>query len=92
MEAGAQFTKDQGPLMAMQVMHMRSVPYAEAIGCVLWPVMITWLDCMFMIGILSQFIQNLGTAPLGSPKKGPGLFGIDKGPVAYLWRMRQNSS
>jgi hypothetical protein len=41
---------------------MRDVPYAEAIGCVLWLVMITWPDCAFMIGILSQFIQNLGNA------------------------------
>jgi hypothetical protein len=39
---------------------MCGVPYAEAIGCVLWPVMITQPDCTFAIGILSQFIQNPG--------------------------------
>ena len=62
MESGALFTKDQGPLMPTQAMQMRGVPYAEAIGCVLWPVMITWLDCVFAIGILSQFIQNPSNA------------------------------
>ena len=41
---------------------MRGVPYAEAIGCVLWPVMITRPDCAFAVGILSQFIQNPGNA------------------------------
>ena len=60
MEAGAQFTKDQGPSSPTQAMRMRSVPYAEAIGCVLWPVMITRPDCAFAVGILSQFIQNPG--------------------------------
>jgi hypothetical protein len=39
---------------------MRGMSYAEAIGCVLWPVMITRPDCAFAIGILSQFIQNPG--------------------------------
>ena len=41
---------------------MSGVPYAEAIGCVLWPVMITRPDCALVIGILSQFIQNPGNA------------------------------
>jgi hypothetical protein len=62
MESGALFTKDQGPSMPTQAMRMRGVPYVEAIGCVLWPVMITRPDCAFAIGILSQFIQNPGNA------------------------------
>jgi hypothetical protein len=62
MEPGAQFTKDQGPSTPMQAIHMHGVPYAEAIGCVLWPVMITQLDCTFTIRILSQFVQNHGNA------------------------------
>jgi len=37
---------------------MHGVPYVEAIGCVLWLVMIMWLDCAFVIGILFQFIPN----------------------------------
>jgi hypothetical protein len=60
MEPGARFTKDQAPSTPTQAMRMRGVPYAEAIGCVLWPVMITRPDCAFATGILSQFIQNPG--------------------------------
>ena len=69
MESGAHFTREQGPLMPMQAMQMYGVPYMEAIGYVLWPVMITRLDCTFMIGILSKFIQNLGNAHWESLKQ-----------------------
>ena len=62
MEPGAQFSKEQGCSMATQAMLMWGVPYVEAIGCVLWLVMITRPDCTFAVGILSQFIQNLGIA------------------------------
>ena len=41
MASSEQFTKDQGPLTLKQVVAMRGVSYAEAIRCVLWPVMIT---------------------------------------------------
>jgi hypothetical protein len=61
MEAGAHFTKEQGPSTHTQAMRMWGVPYAEAIGCVLWPVMIMRPDCAFTIRILSQFIQNPGS-------------------------------
>ena len=62
MELGAQFTKDQGPLKPIQAICMCGVPYVEAIGCILWPVMITRPDCTFMIRILSQFVLNPGNA------------------------------
>ena len=38
------------------------MPYAQVIGCLLWPVVISCLDAVFMVGILSQFIQNPGPA------------------------------
>jgi len=41
---------------------MHGIPYAEAIGSVLWPVIILCPDAVFAVGILSQFIQNLGPA------------------------------
>jgi hypothetical protein len=37
---------------------MRGVPYAEAIGSVLWPVVVSRPDTAYAIGVLSQFIQN----------------------------------
>ena len=41
---------------------MQDVPYAQAIRCLLWPVVISHLDAAFTVRILSQFIQNLGPA------------------------------
>ena len=60
METGAQYTKDQGPSTPTQERRMRGIPYAEAIGCVLWPVIISRPDAAFAVGILSQFVQNPG--------------------------------
>ena len=37
---------------------VQRVPYAEAIGSVLWPAMISRPDITFAVGILAQFIQN----------------------------------
>jgi hypothetical protein len=60
MEHGAQFTKEQGPSTPMQAMCMQGIPYAEAIGSILWPVMVSRPDTAYAVGILSQFIQNPG--------------------------------
>jgi hypothetical protein len=38
------------------------MPYAEGIGHVLWPVMVTHPDALCAVGILAQFVQNLGMA------------------------------
>jgi len=62
MEHGAQFTKEQGPSTPTQAMHMRGIPYAEAIGSVLWPVVVSRPDAAYAVGVLSQFIQNPGQA------------------------------
>jgi len=36
---------------------MWGIPYAEVIGSILWPVMISWPNAAFAVNILSQFIQ-----------------------------------
>ena len=41
-------------------MRMKGVPYAEAIGCVLWTAVVSRPDIMFATGVLAQFIQNPG--------------------------------
>lgn len=41
---------------------MKDVPYAEATGSVLWPIIISRPDCAFAVSILAQFIQNPGAA------------------------------
>ena len=62
MEPGAQFSKDQCPSTLNQTSKMQGVPYSEAIGSVLWPVVVSRPDAAFAVGVLSQFIQNLGPA------------------------------
>lgn len=60
MEPSSHFTKEQGPSTPNQMTRMVGVPYAEAIGCVLWPVIVSRPDAAYAVGILSQFIQNPG--------------------------------
>ena len=43
-----------------QLAQMKGVPYSEAIGGVLWPAVVSRPDIVYAIGILLQFIQNLG--------------------------------
>ena len=61
-EMNAQFTKEQCPSTINQVARMKGVPYSEAIGSVLWPVVVSRPDAAYAVGILSQFIQNPGPA------------------------------
>ena len=53
MEPGAVLTKEQGPMSIMKAMRMRGVPYTEAIGSVLWPVIISRPDIAHAIGVLA---------------------------------------
>ena len=39
-------------------MRMHRIPYAEAIGSVLWPVVVSQPDAAFAVSTLSQFIEN----------------------------------
>ena len=58
MDPGTKFLNEQCPLTLMQLAKMCGVPYAEAIGSVLWLVMISRPDCAFAISILAQVVQN----------------------------------
>ena len=58
MVTGATFSTANSPSTPTQVAHMCRIPYAEAIGSVLWPVVISWPDAAFAVSILLQFIQN----------------------------------
>ena len=41
---------------------MNRVPYSKAIGSILWATVVLWPDTAYAVGVLSQFIQNLGEA------------------------------
>jgi hypothetical protein len=62
MDPGSQFSVDQSPSSLNQIAKMRGVPYMEAIGSVLWPVVVSRPDAAYATGILSQFVQNPGPA------------------------------
>jgi Reverse transcriptase (RNA-dependent DNA polymerase)/gag-polypeptide of LTR copia-type len=62
MDPGALFSVDQSPSTLNQSSRMHGVPYSEAIGSVLWPVVVSRPDAAYAVGILSQFIQNPGPA------------------------------
>ena len=62
MVTDATFSTSDSPLTPMQVARMRGIPYAEAIGSVLWPVIVSRPDAAFAVSTLSQFIQNPGPA------------------------------
>ena len=57
MVTGVQFSIRQGPSMSNQVARMHGVPHAEAMGSILWPVVILRPDAAHAVGVL------LGDAP-----------------------------
>ena len=59
-DSHANFSIEQCPSSINQVEKMKGVPYAEAIGSVLWATVVSRPDTAFAVGILSQFIQNPG--------------------------------
>jgi hypothetical protein len=69
MEPGAQLGKDQCPSSLSQEMNMRGIPFAEALGSVLWPTVVSRLDAAFAIGVESQFAKNPGMVHWDAVKK-----------------------
>jgi hypothetical protein len=48
----------QSPSISEDQIQMDKVPYAQAIGHVLWLVMITHPDTVFQVSWLAQFVKN----------------------------------
>ena len=77
------FSKNQSPSTLSQESWMWDVPYVQAINNILWPVVISRPDAAFVVGILSQFIQNLGQAHWEGVKRVIAYLGTTK----HLWLM-----
>ena len=58
MDPGTKLSNEQCLSTLMQVSKMCGVPYAKAIGSILWLVMISRPDCAFSVLTLAQFVQN----------------------------------
>ena len=78
MEPGAQFSVDQCPSTLNQTSRMHGVPYSQAIGSVLWPVVVSRPDAAYAVGVLSQFIQNPGPAHWEGVKRVINYLGCTK--------------
>jgi hypothetical protein len=57
---GEILSRAQSPSNPEEREQMKNVPYAQAIGHVLWPVMILCPDAVFQVNLLAQFIQSPG--------------------------------
>ena len=62
MDPNTQYLVEQSPSTPNQVAKMRGMPYSKAIGSVLWLAVVSRPDIAYAVGILSQFVQNLGLA------------------------------
>ena len=81
MEHNAQLSIQQCPSTVNQSARMRGVPYCEAIGSILWPVVVLRPDAAYTVGILSQFMQNPGQAHWEALKRVMRYLGSTK----HLW-------
>ena len=78
MEVGVQYSKKQCPASVQEELAMRGVPYAEACGSALWPIVVDRPDANCALGILSQFIQNPGRAHWEGVKRVISYLGTTK--------------
>jgi hypothetical protein len=68
-QPGEVLSNIQSPSTPAQQLKMRRKPYAEVIGHVLLPVVVSRPDVAFQTGILSQFVQNPGQAHWNALKR-----------------------
>ena len=58
MEPNLQLPSQEGALTPKEAERIHAVPYAEAIGSVLWPAIISRPDVSYAVGALAHSIQN----------------------------------
>ena len=83
MDSGTKFLNEQCPSTLMQLVKMHGVPYTEAIGSMLWPVMILRL-CLCCIDP-SAIRPEPHASTLGGCKKSHGISGNHACVMAHLW-------
>ena len=77
-EQNAQFSIQKCPATLNQTMCMKKIPYVEAIGSILWPIVVSRPNTPFAVGILSQFIQSPGPAHWDGVKRVISYLGTAK--------------
>ena len=69
MDPNVQYSTQQSPSSINQVGRMKGILYAEAIGSILWPTVVSRPDTAFAVGVLSQFMQNPSQAHWNAVKR-----------------------
>ena len=62
MDPNTQLLKDQSPTLAKEIAEMSVVPYRESVGSLSWAAVGTQPDIVFVVGMLSQYLENPGRA------------------------------
>ena len=57
---GITFSKDQSPKTSKEIERMRRVPYAEAVGSLMYVMLCTRPDICFAVGMVSRYQSNPG--------------------------------
>ena len=78
MDQNAQFSIQQCPSSLNQTARIKGILYAEAIGSILWPTVVSRLDTAFVVGVLLQFIQNPGPTHWDTVKRVISYLGSTK--------------
>jgi hypothetical protein len=60
MDPNTQLTKEQCPTTVEEIAEMKVVPYREAVGSLNWAAVGTRPDISFVVGVLSQYLENPG--------------------------------
>ncbi|KAH9727197.1 hypothetical protein KPL70_008566 [Citrus sinensis] len=57
---GITFSKDQSPKTSEEIERMRRVPYAKAVGSLMYAMLCTRPDICFTVGMVSRYLSNPG--------------------------------
>ena len=60
---GVQLSKEQCPKTPQEVEDMKRVPYASAVGSLMYAMLCTRPDICFTVGVASRYQSNLGLDP-----------------------------
>jgi hypothetical protein len=60
MDPNTQLSKDQSPTSVEEIVEMSAVPYRESVGSLNWAAIGTRPDIVFVVGTLSQYLENPG--------------------------------
>ena len=83
---GVKLSQTQCPTTAEDREKMKDVPYASAIGSIMYSMLCTRPDVCLAISLAGRYQSNPGVASLDSGQEHPEIPEKDEGYVSHLWR------